>query len=163
VDNYAPIVGKGLRAAVAALVAASVLALAGTAAAATPGQIYQDAADNGKLDKSYSAGDLSRYKHDATVSGYGNKVIKIIVQPKITPKQTQKAPVRQAVAPQQTPPPAQVFKPPTQPQPQVFKPPSRSALPFTGSELALFVALGIALLAGGFLLRMMTGRRSAHR
>src|SRR5438874_1483960 len=146
--------GRGLRSAVAVatLAAASGLALAGIAAAATPSQIYADAADNGKLDKSYSAADIARYKHDATVSGYGNKVIKIVVQPKITPKQTLKPPVQQAVAPRQTPPP-----------PQVFKPPSRSSLPFTGSELALFVALGIALLAGGFLLRMMTARRSAHR
>jgi hypothetical protein len=151
VDNYAPTVGKGLRAAVATLAAASGLALAGTAAAATPGQIYADAADNGKLDKSYSAADLARYKHDATVAGYGNKVVKIVIQHKLAPAQKLKPPVKQAIAPQKTPPPPQVFKPP------------RSALPFTGSELATFVALGIALLAGGFLLRMMTGRRSAHR
>jgi hypothetical protein len=156
VDDYGAKVGRGLRSAVAVatLAAASGLALVGTAVAATPGQIYADAADNGKLDKSYSAADIARYKHDATVSGYGNKVIEIVVQPKITPKQTLKPPVKQAVAPQQTAP---------APPPQVFKPPSRSSLPFTGSELALFVALGIALLAGGFLLRMMTGRRSPHR
>jgi len=152
VEHYAPKVGKGLRASIVTLAAASGLALAGSAVAATPGQIYADAADNGKLDKSYSAADLARYKHDATVSGYGNKAVKIVIQPKMTPKPKQTTPVQQAVSPAKT-----------TPAPQVFKPPSRSALPFTGSELATFVALGVALLAGGFLLRMMAGRRTAHR
>src|ERR687883_2067524 len=88
VDDYAPIVGKGLRAGLAVLMPASGLAVAGAAAAATPEQIYADAADNGRLDRTYSAADLARYRHDATVAGYGNKIVKIVVKPKVQPKIT---------------------------------------------------------------------------
>jgi hypothetical protein len=167
VDDYAENVGKRLRVAVTALAAASGLALAGVATAATPEQIYADAADNGRLDRSYSAADLARYQHDATVAGYGNKIIKITVKPKVQPEI--KPAAKQEVKPKKTMP-HQVFRPTTKqavarqtPAPQqVFAPP-KSALPFTGSELATYVGLGISLVAGGFLLRMLARRRSSER
>jgi hypothetical protein len=142
-----------MRAATAALVAAtSGLALAGVAAAATPGQIYADLAANGRLDRTYSKSDLARYQHDATIAGYGNKVITITIKPKQQkPVAVVKPTTKQAVAPKQQAP------------RQVFTPPQRSALPFTGSQLVTFLALGFVFLAGGFLLRMMTRNRSSFR
>ena len=155
-NTYAPSMGKGLRAVVAVLTAASGLCLAGVAAAATPQQIYADAADNGRLDHQYSRADLARARRDATLAGYGNQLIVIKVKtPPSGPAATQ------VVKPPPSGPAAtQVVKTKATPP---APPPSRSALPFTGSELATFVALGIALVAGGFLLRMMTGGRSVYR
>jgi hypothetical protein len=188
-----------MKTAIAVLAASSGLALAGVAAAATPQQIYADAADNGRLDHTYSAADLARFQHDATVAGYGNQIIKIVVKPKTTPRikpaakqvvkpkktmprHVYKPAPKQAVAPQKKAPP-QVYTPPCVPSSSgssnssgssasgstgtsggaVSCTPSKSALPFTGSNLATYVAIGIALIAGGFLLRMMSGRRSSVR
>lgn len=53
-------------------VAAVVVAAAPGAFAATPNQIYQDYADNGTIDGTYSTGDLQRALKDATVQGYGH-------------------------------------------------------------------------------------------
>ena len=116
--------------------------LAGGAFAATPQQIYRDAAD-GKLNRQYSPADLRRAAHNATLSGYGNQVINIII--KNVNKQVN------------------VFKPPRM-HPRPLTPrtprpvPPHGTLPFTGSDLATFTSLGIALMAGGFLLRLM-GRK----
>lgn len=52
------------------VLACAVLALAGTAAAATPQQIYRDYADNGRLDHKYSQADLQRAQRDAALQGY---------------------------------------------------------------------------------------------
>ncbi len=52
------------------VLACAVLALAGTASAATPQQIYQDYADNGRLDHQYSQADLQRAQRDAALQGY---------------------------------------------------------------------------------------------
>ncbi len=125
--------------AITTLVAAACLSLAGGAFAATPQQIYRDAAD-GKLNRQYSPADLRRAAHNATLSGYGNQVINIII--KNVNKQVN------------------VFKPPRMhPRPLTPRPvPPRGTLPFTGSDLATFTSLGIALMAGGFLLRLM-GRK----
>lgn len=117
---------KSVIPAVAAFSAA--LYLAGGALAATPQQIYRDAAD-GKLDAQYSQADLSRAAHSATLKGYGNQVVNIIIK---TPRK-------------------HVFAPPRMRRPE----PVRGTLPFTGSDLATFASLGIALVAGGFLLRLM--------
>ena|SRR5437588_566465 len=117
--------------------ASAALTLAGGAFAATPQQIYRDAAD-GKLDHHYAPSDLRRAAHNATLSGYGNQVINIII--KNVNKQVN------------------VFKPPRlHPRPPQPVPP-HGMLPFTGSDLATFTSLGIALMAGGFLLRLM-GRK----
>ena len=150
-----------MRVAVVTLAATSGLVLAGTAAAATPRQIYADAADNGRLDHSYSKADLARAQHDATIAGYGNQIIKITIKPKQKPV-TQPA-AEQIVKPKK-PTPHQKFTPPKAAAPAVttaVKPP-KGALPFTGAELGLFLAVGIALVAAGFLLRIM-GRRPADR
>ena len=118
----------------------------GVALAASPQKIFADIADNGVLDGHFSTGDLQRALHDATVSGYGNPIIVI------TQQQQQQGAGR-----------------PSSGRTQVFTPPSRvsgggrsvsrSALPFTGAELATFVAIGLALIAGGVLLRL-TARRT---
>ena len=87
--------------------------------------------------------DLRRAAHNATLSGYGNQVVNIII--KNVNKQLN------------------VFKPPRM-HPRPLAPrtprpvPPRGTLPFTGSDLATFTSLGIALMAGGFLLRLM-GRK----
>jgi hypothetical protein len=125
--------------------ASATLALAGGAFAASPQQIYRDAAD-GKLDHHYSHADLNRAAHNATLSGYGNQVINIVI--KNVNKQVN------------------VFVPPRPERPKIHRPPTvpprhvppRGMLPFTGSDLATFTSLGIALMAGGFLLRLM-GRK----
>ena len=128
--------------AIITLVSAASLSLAGGAFAATPQQIYRDAAD-GKLNRHYAPADLRRAAHNATLSGYGNQVINIII--KNVNKQLN------------------VFKPPRMHArpltPRTPRPvPPRGTLPFTGSDLATFTSLGIALMAGGFLLRLM-GRK----
>ena len=56
-------------------VVAGALLLAVPAFAATPGQIYKDYADNGKLDAKYSQADLQRAFKDASVQGYGSPVV----------------------------------------------------------------------------------------
>ncbi len=44
--------------------------------AATPQDIYNDFADNGKLDQKYSDTDLRAYLNDATISQYADRAIK---------------------------------------------------------------------------------------
>jgi hypothetical protein len=61
-------------------------------------------------------------------------------------------------------PPKHVFKPPHKhvvPPPPPPIPPHRQTLPFTGSQLSIFMIVGFALLLGGAVLRI-TGRRSAQ-
>jgi hypothetical protein len=50
--------------------AAAVAVGAPGALAASPQQIYKDYADNGRLDGTYSRGDLQRALHDAVIQGY---------------------------------------------------------------------------------------------
>jgi hypothetical protein len=45
------------------------------ASAATPQEIYRDYADNGRLDRAYSAADLQRAYKDALVQGYGKPTV----------------------------------------------------------------------------------------
>jgi len=123
--------------------ASAALSLAGGAFAATPQQIYRDAAD-GKLNGHYSPADLRRAAHNATLSGYGNQVVNIII--KNVNKQVN------VFAPPKL---HRMHGPPMVPSRHV---PPRGMLPFTGSDLATFSSLGIALMAGGFLLRLM-GRK----
>jgi hypothetical protein len=52
-----------------------VFALSGVALAATPQDIYNDYADNGKLDQQYSKADLQAYLNDATLHQYGDPTI----------------------------------------------------------------------------------------
>jgi hypothetical protein len=71
------------RAALSALVVALVLVGATNAFAATPSQIYQDYADNGRLDKQYSKSDLQRALKSAVVQGYGKPNVTTEVKPAI--------------------------------------------------------------------------------
>lgn len=71
------------RAGVTALVVALLLVGATNAFAATPSQIYQDYADNGRLDKQYSKSDLQRALKSAVVQGYGKPNVTTEVKPKI--------------------------------------------------------------------------------
>src|SRR5437868_12738579 len=104
--------------------ASAALSLAGGAFAATPQQIYRDAAD-GKLNHHYSPADLRRAAHNATLSGYGNQVINIIIKN-----------VNKQVF---TPPKMHMHGPPPVPSHHV---PPQGTLPFTGSDLATFTSLG---------------------
>jgi hypothetical protein len=52
-----------------------VFAFSGVALAATPQDIYNDYADNGQLDNTYTNAELRAYLNDATVHQYGDKTI----------------------------------------------------------------------------------------
>jgi hypothetical protein len=56
----------------ALLTLAVLLALAGPALAATPQDIYNDYADNGKLDGTYTDEELQAYLDDAVIQQYGD-------------------------------------------------------------------------------------------
>lgn len=112
-----------------AVVALSLL-LAPGAVAATPRQIYQDYADNGRLDGHYSSADLRRALQSASVQGYGKPSVKIRMKP--------------AIIQRTAPPPAQR---------------QRGTLPFTGLDLGVIVAGGALLLLVGAGLRVL-GRRA---
>lgn len=62
------------RRAVTALAVALVLVfgIGGTALAASPQDIYNDYADNGKIDGTYTAAEVEAYLNDATVHQYGS-------------------------------------------------------------------------------------------
>jgi hypothetical protein len=49
-----------------------VLAISGVALAATPQDIYDDYADNGKLDGTYTDEELQAYLNDSLIDQYGN-------------------------------------------------------------------------------------------
>jgi hypothetical protein len=111
---------------------AAVLVTAAGALSATPRQIYADLAQHGKLTKNYSPADLRRAAQDANVEGYGGvgtQTYKPVVQHAAAAPRTSNV-LGTAVAPTQA-----------------------GTLPFTGLQLGVFVALGLALLAGGMLLR----------
>jgi hypothetical protein len=78
--------------------------------------------------------------------GYGNRIQVLTKIVKVTP-------------------PTHIFKPPAHKPPTgVFKPPprvQRGTLPFTGSQLSIFMIVGFALLLGGAVLRF-TGRRTGQ-
>jgi hypothetical protein len=90
--------------------------------------------------------DKTSVSNTALNFGYGNRIQILTKIVKVTP-----------------PPP--VFKPPAhKPPTRVFTPPppvQRGTLPFTGSQLSIFMIVGFALLLGGAALRI-TGRRTAQ-
>ncbi len=53
-----------------------VMAFSGVALAATPQDIYNDYADNGKLDKTYTNAELNAYLSDATIGQYADAATK---------------------------------------------------------------------------------------
>jgi hypothetical protein len=149
--------------------------LASAASAATPRQIYSDLVQHGKLTQQYSAADLARFRQDATLQGYGSpSVLPVVGGVTLTPTNNGAAPAAHGVAGAQK----TVAKPYTCSMAKAavargtatpaqtrlaascsHTAPARVAagtLPFTGMELSLVVALGLALVAGGFLLRRTT-------
>lgn len=102
----------------------------GTAAAATPQQIYRDLADNGRLDRKYSQADVDRALRNPSIPNYA--------QPERTRRQPQvyRAPVPSAGASDEA-----------------------GALPFSGLDLALFAAFGAPLLlVAGSMRRVVRAR-----
>jgi hypothetical protein len=108
------------RGALGLLLVTCALLLASGASAATPQQIYRDLADNGRLDRKYSRADLNRALRNPSIPGYAR--------------------------------PERVAR-----SPQAFRPPAAEpsggdggALPFSGLDLVLFIAIGgpLLLLAG---------------
>ena len=120
---------------------AVMLISAGSALSATPRQIYADLAQHGKLTHTYSAADLARAAHDATLQGYGG-----------VGSQTAAPAVQHAAGAQNTQKPSAVLGAAV---------PASGTLPFTGLQLGVYVALGLAVLAGGLLLRRF-GRNEAR-
>lgn len=53
-----------------------VMAFSGVALAATPQDIYNDYADNGKLDGTYTNAELNAYLNDATIGQYADAATK---------------------------------------------------------------------------------------
>jgi hypothetical protein len=94
-------------------------------AGATPKQIYQDLADNGRLDHPYTKAELNNALRDATIQGYGKKTVV--------------AGIKQAAKPQGG---LQGTK-------------TSGTLPFTGLDLGLLVAGGLVLLGTGFGIRRL--------
>jgi hypothetical protein len=147
-------------------VCAAALIAASAAGAATPAEIYADLAAHGKLTKAYSAADLRAASLDAGVQGYGGPaeqtmrpvVVQAAAAATKTAAQTYRcvgldrngnrimapangsssAPVAACVKG------AQFTKTNTAPA---------ATLPFTGLQLGVFAAVGLALLGGGLLLR----------
>ena len=117
------------RTVLAGFAVAAALAAPAGAPGATSQQIFADASD-GHLNGKYSQADLERASKDATVQGYGNPIIKITI-----------------------------FKPPLRQRSQTPAVRRSSTLPLTGSNLATFASLGLMLLSGGLLLRLMARRR----
>jgi opacity protein-like surface antigen len=115
--------------ALAAFVVAAVCA--SSAAAATPQQIYQDLADNGRLDHRYSAPDLARALNSPTYQGYTSPV-----------KKQNAAGVKAATTSKSNAKPAATQT-------------SSGALPFTGLDLSLMVAGALALIVLGFGIRRL--------
>ena len=123
--------------------AAAALLTAPVALAATPNQIYQDAATHGKLTHHYSAAQLQAALKDATIQGYGHKVVKVVIQ-KGAVKRIVTGPSGAVAGAQQS----------------LGATKARSTLPFTGAQLWLFALVGIALVAGGALLKTTARQKS---
>ena len=133
------------------IIAAGAVMLIGasSALAATPRQIYADLAQHGRLTQNYSAADLQRAAKDATVEGYGGVDVqnyRPVVQHAAAVKGVQATRVKSAPA-SRVAPTSQVLGASTAPTR------ATGTLPFTGAQLGIYAALGVALLGGGLLLR----------
>jgi cell division septation protein DedD len=123
--------------------AAAALLAAPAALAATPQQIYRDAATHGKLTRHYSAAQLQAALKDATVQGYGGHVIKVVIQ-KGAVQRIVTGPSGGVAGAQQS----------------LGATHANSTLPFTGAQLWLFALVGLALIAGGALLKTTSRQKS---
>jgi hypothetical protein len=113
------------------VVSALIALTAGSAAAATPQQVYRDLADNGRLDRTYSRADIER--------AFGNPSIPAYARPE-----------RAARRPQSIS--------PSERAPTVTSHGGR-ALPFTGLDAALLGAVGGPLLLLGASMRRFARTR----
>jgi len=104
------------------------------ATAASPNDIYRDLADNGQLNGAYTKTEMQAFLKDTPVQGYGTAV----VAPS-TPK----------------PPAGGVAGEATEPAPATIESTTTvESLPFTGAELGVLAVVGMALLLGGYVLRV---------
>jgi hypothetical protein len=131
--------------AAAALLAS--LALVGTTAAiaATPGQIYRDYADNGRLDGNYTPAELKAALKDAVIQQYGGPAAESAT-PTIKKFVAKKAAVKKAVVKKAAPQKAAPKKAAAFAPAPVKK---TGPLPFTGLDLALITIGGISMLLLG--------------
>ncbi|MHB0980920.1 MAG: hypothetical protein ACYC5Q_12780 [Thermoleophilia bacterium] len=121
-----------------------VLALGGTALAATTQDIYNDYADNGKLDGTYTIAEIEAYLNDATVHQYGSAGVLTPLDGLLTAVLgAMKAGDDYAAAL------AKALGTSTDTG-------GRATLPFTGAELAVILLGAVALLGGGVALRRAT-------
>jgi hypothetical protein len=131
---------------------------AGAATAADSQAIYNDVAD-GHLSRSYSQADLQAATKDASVEGYGG-VTEQTMRPVVQQVASQTKTLRCAGLNRKG---NKIMAPATGAQSgsshacvrgaQFTKTAPAGTLPFTGLQLGVFAALGLALLAGGLLLR----------
>jgi hypothetical protein len=138
------------------------LVLSASALAASPRQIYSDLADNGKLDNTYSSADLQNAALDASVQGYGG--VEVVTLRPVVEQQAATPPAASAPAAPATSGVAGVQKTVARPAARpaastagaplgTTKTNATGTLPFTGMQVGLFVAIGLALLGSGLLLR----------
>jgi opacity protein-like surface antigen len=119
--------GRGLLATAVAVVVG--LLSSSAALAASPQQIYNDFADNGRLDAAYAPRDLQAALQDPTVQGYGSPAVVAPMKAEIKRRLGGGAPAAQVLG----------------------KAGRGGTLPFTGLDLGLIVggALVLLLIGGG--------------
>lgn len=121
---------RGARGYLATVAVALVALLASSVAlAASPRQIYDDYADNGRFDAVYSPRDLQAVLTNATIQGYGDTAVVAPMKAEIKRKLGKGAPAGQVLG----------------------RTGEGGSLPFTGFDLALIVggALVLLLIGGG--------------
>jgi hypothetical protein len=155
----------GVKSVLTTVAAAAALLVAPAALGATPQQVYDDMADNGRLDATYTAADVRGALADATVQGYGSPTViaglkgagpcAYMVNGQGYDAQGRPVPATGAncqeaggVLGAQSP----ALTDAAQGQ--------AGSLPFTGAELAVFAVIGIGLLASGLILRRTARGRS---
>lgn len=132
---------RGARGFLATAAVALLGLLASSAAlAASPRQIYNDFADNGRLDGVYSSRDLQATLTDATIQGYGDTAVVAPMKAEIKRKLGAGKPAGVRAALGETA--------------------EGGSLPFTGLDLALIVGGALVLLLIGGGLRRLSRARS---
>jgi hypothetical protein len=115
-----------------------VLAVFVGSAAAAPRDVYRDWADNGRLDRTYTAAELNAARNDTTLQGYGEAGFQPAIDKKLA--------VLGARSPESA----------------IATTGRSGTLPFTGIDLALLLGGGILLLlVGGGMRRMGRPKPSA--
>jgi hypothetical protein len=150
--------------ATAAALAVGLLAVA-AAGAATPDQIYSDLAADGTLSHNYSAADLRAASLDAAAQGYGGveeQTLRPVVAAVAAATKTYTC-VGIDRSGNKIMAPANASNTGANAHgcvkgTQFTQTKSAGALPFTGLQLGVYAALGLALLGGGLLLRRAAGR-----